>query len=345
MRGSEAHVMLPAITLDLRSRTPAMLTPTPTVPLRPGARALLFLFLFLLQSACLLLQPARLAAQDAAADDAPEVGMSRASAFGEDLSEAEALDLLREMVSLAQGALEATRAAEEDASSVAGVKLAAERAFQAVWGLPSGITEGGTPEVAAWGWKERWQVTGGEFDPDFVERLGEAPPVVTDPLALGIMGRGRAVQGRLEARGGGSVQAFWEPAGPLDEALASLNNVVGWTYLTTGRKIREVQPRFSLTHLWDAPKGFWQSTADTGWIHEVHAQAVNILKTHYGDDQEEVRRHLADLSALLEKVLAGVDRDGDGAVRPLAMEGGLEAALAAAERAAAEGPGVEGKGG
>ena len=91
----------------------------------------------------------------------------------------------------------------------------------------------------------------------------------------------------LEVIGGGSVQAYWEPEEPADRALASLNNVIGWTYMTTGIKVREIQPRVSLTHLWDAPREFWHSTAVTGWLAEAYAQAVNILKTDYEDDVAE----------------------------------------------------------
>lgn len=272
---------------------------------------------------------------DAGEDEAAEVGMDPISTFGEDLDDAEAAELLAEMVRLVEEALAASRSAE-GAARVRDVRQAAAVAFEVVWGLAPGLEANGAVEIAEWGWKERWQVTGGEFDPDFVERLGKDPPRVSDPRGLGVMGRGRAVRGRLEVTGNGSVQAFRDPAGPRDEALASLNNVIGWTYLTTGLKVREVQPRFSLTHLWDAPREFWQSTADTGWLYEAYAQAVNILKTAYGDDVAEARGHVADLSILLEKVLGGVDRDGDGTVRPVAMEGGLRAALAAIDRAAEE---------
>ena len=42
-------------------------------------------------------------------------------------------------------------------------------------------------EVARLGWKERWQVSGDEFDPNFVRRLGAQPPRITDPRALAAM--------------------------------------------------------------------------------------------------------------------------------------------------------------
>jgi hypothetical protein len=228
--------------------------------------------------------------------------MKRMSSFGERLSEADASALLREMHEMAQQALAASRAAEQ-AASVAEVKAAADRVHQAVWGMPSALAGGG-PAVAvrAPGWKENWQVTGAEFDEDFVERLGSAPPTVTDPRQLGMMGRGRAVRGRLEEVTRNSSNAYATQQGPQEEALVSLNNVIGWTYVTTGLKGSEVQPRISLTHVWDAPPAFWNSTADTGWMGEVEAQAINILKTDYGSDLAEARRHAAGLTQLLTKM-------------------------------------------
>jgi hypothetical protein len=279
----------------------------------------------------LLLVPGRAAgAQEAAATEQVDGAMFRASAFGEDLTNSDALALLREMEELVERALASSREAE-GAVSVAQVREVADHTFEMVWGQPSGLGAAGAGEVAELGWKEHWQVTGAEFDLDFVERLGTEPPRITDPRALGVMGRGRAVRGRLEVIGGGSVQAYWEPEDPADRALASLNNVIGWTYLTTGIKSREVQPRVSLTHLWDAPREFWQSTAVTGWLAEAYAQAVNILKTDYAEDVAEARAHVAGLTGLLEKVLDGEDADGDGEVTATAMEGGLRAAVRAAE--------------
>jgi hypothetical protein len=84
--------------------------------------------------------------------------------------------------------------------------------------------------------------------------------------------------------------------------------------------------------VWDAPAEFWQSSADTGWLDEVFAQAANILKTDYANDVAEARRHAAGMSELLQKVLSGVDADKDGKVEPKMMEGGLNAALEAAGR-------------
>jgi hypothetical protein len=175
-------------------------------------------------------------------------------------------------------------------------------------------------------------VTGEEFDPAFVERYGTEPPRVTDPRQLGIMGRGLAVRGWLEEVSSNSSYAFAEQRTPADAILASLNNIIGWMYVTTGLKGREVQPRISLTHVWDAPVEFWNSSADTGWLREVHAQATNILKTDYSEDVAEARQHAAGLSQLLEKVLQGVDADGNGVVEAKPMEGGLNAAMTAATR-------------
>ena len=86
-----------------------------------------------------------------------------------------------------------------------------------------------------------------------------------------------------------------------------------------------------LTHQWDAPSAFWLSTADTGWLHEVYAQALNILKTDYEDDVATAREHAAAMTRLLEKTLTGFDADEDGSVEPTMMEGGLNTALQHAE--------------
>jgi hypothetical protein len=257
-----------------------------------------------------------------------EPGPKPISKWGAGLSNAEAGTLLQEMRGLAEQALAASRAAEQ-ASTVAEVKAAADRVFQAVWGLPSGVMGDGTAEVRQHGWKTHWQVTGAEFDPKWIERYGTSPPEFTDPRQLGIMGRGRAVRGRLEQISSGSSKAMVARDQPVDGALASLNNVIGWTYITVGLKVTEVQPRISLTHVWDAPSEFWNSSADTGWLPEAYAQAINILKTDYDGDIAEARRHAAGMTELLDKVLNGVDADGNGIVEPGPMEGGLEAALGA----------------
>ncbi|MBA2246120.1 MAG: hypothetical protein H0W11_14280 [Gemmatimonadetes bacterium] len=265
-------------------------------------------------------------------DAVVEPGPQRVSKFGTRLSNTEAGALLQEMRELTEQALAASRAAEQ-ATSVQEVKAAAERVFQAVWGIPSGMVDGGATEVREHGWKTRWQVTGAEFDPKWIERLGTAPPEITDPRQLGIMGRGRAVRGRLEQMSAGSSHVFASQTRPADGALAALNNVIGWTYITTGLKVTEVQPRISLTHVWDAPAEFWNSSADTGWLPEAHAQAINILKTNYESDVAEARRHAAGMRELLEKVLNGVDADQNGTIEAKPMEGGLNVVFSAAAQA------------
>lgn len=247
------------------------------------------------------------------------------SDFGRDLSDAEAAALLREVGDLMQGAIAASRGAES-AGSVDDVKRGASEVVRAVWGIDPGVAGTDAVEVARLGWKERWQVSGAEFDPNFVSRLGDAPPTITDPRGLGIVGRARAVRGRLESRME-PITAGGTPASAAERVLASLNNVIGWTHITRGYKGREVQPRISLTHLWDAPPAFWNSTADTGWLFEAEAQAINILKTDYGTDVAEAREHVAALTVLLQRAMDGVDANRNGTVEPVMMEGGLAAAL------------------
>jgi hypothetical protein len=269
--------------------------------------------------------------QRAQVEPPEELFTPRVSRFGENLSNREAGQLLQEMRQLTEQALAASRAAQQ-AATVEEVKAGADRVFQAVWGMPSGMLEGNA-EARQHGWKEKWQVTGAEFDRRWIERMGTEAPRITDPRQLGIMGRGRAVRGRLERMSSGSSNVLAAQAGPADGALASLNNVIGWTYMTTGLKVTEVQPRVSLTHVWDAPVEFWNSTADTGWLPEAYAQAINILKTNYAGDAAEAREHAAAMSRLLERVLSGVDADSSGVVEPKAMEGGLNSVLQEAGRA------------
>lgn len=285
----------------------------------------------ILAAAVILCAPGNGHAQ-AGAGEGPTSRMNPVSTFGTELSDAEALALLSEMVRMTEAALADSRAAER-ASSVREVRAAADRTVEAVWGLPTGLSpDAAAGEIESHGWKERWQVTGEEFHPAFIERYGTEPPRVTDPRQLGIMGRGLAVRGRLEELSNNSSHVFAEQLTPADATLASLNNVIGWMYITTGLKGREVQPRISLTHIWDAPVAFWNSSADTGWLREVYAQATNLLKTDYAGDVAEARRHAEGLSQLLEKVLRGVDADRNGVVEPKPMEGGLAAALNAAQR-------------
>jgi hypothetical protein len=117
------------------------------------------------------------------------------SKFGTRLSRADARALLGEMRELTEQALATSRAAEQ-AASVADVKAGADRVLQTVWGAASGRGTGeAAAEVNVPGWKERWQVTGAEFDSGYARRLGTLPPKLTDPRQLGVMGRGRAVRG------------------------------------------------------------------------------------------------------------------------------------------------------
>ena len=264
-----------------------------------------------------------------AADSAKEPGLKPKSTFGTTLSRSEARALLGEMQQLTRTALAKSRAAER-AGSVAEIKAASGEVLQTVWGSAAARGDGNVDEVRHPGWKERWQVDGREWAPSYSKRLGTTPPKITDPRQLGVMGRGRAVRGRLIHAGpDGSVAAPADTTA-VAQLVASINNVIGWTYMSDGLKGNESQPRVSLTYVWDAPVEFWQSSADTGWLDEVFAQAVNILKTDYGNDVAEARKHAAGMSELLEKVLNGVDADRNGTVAPRMMEGGLNAALRAA---------------
>jgi hypothetical protein len=305
-------------------------TPRAMVNLRVRAR----LTLTVLPGLAMLLVASPAAAQQGgaaakpatAADSAKEPGLHAKSSFGTTLSQAEARALLGEMQQLTRQALARSRAAER-AGSVAEVKAAAGDVLRAVWGSAAARGEGNVAEISVPGWKERWQVNGGEWAASYAKRLGTTPPKFTDPRQLGVMGRGRAVRGRLMHIA--AEQPIGSPAdtGTRAQVVASISNVIGWTYMSEGLKGNEMQPRVSLTYLWDAPAEFWQSSADTGWLDEVFAQAVNILKTDYGTDAAEARKHAAGMSELLEKVLNGVDADKNGTVEPKMMEGGLNTAL------------------
>ena len=251
------------------------------------------------------------------------------SVFGTNLTRQEARALLAEMQQITEKALATSRAAEK-AASVADVKTAAGQVLQAAWGNAAGRGEGNTAEVTLPGWKERWQVTGGEWSPSYAKRLGTLPPKITDPHQLGVMGRGRAVRGRLNAIVAGTIAASPAEKASAEQVAAAVSNVVGWTYISEGLKGNEMQPRISLTYMWDAPSEFWNSTSDTGWFDEAFSQAINILKTDYGTDVAEARKHAAGMTELLQKVLVGLDADKNGKVEPKMMEGGLNAALAAA---------------
>lgn len=233
---------------------------------------------------------------------------------------------LLEMHDLAQQALASSRAAEE-AASVADVKRRTDEVFAAVWGISSGLANESTDGAEhAHGWKTRWQVTFSDFDSLFAARYGSAPPEITDPSQLGIVGRGRYVRAQIEAMlaaEGGEARVGTH--GP--HVVASINNVIGWMKMDDGVTKGERQPRVDLTREWDSPIEFWMSTSDTGWLFEVFAQATNILKTDYDGDLATAQAHAADMTALIEKAMNGVDANGNGSVEPAKMEGGLNTAL------------------
>lgn len=254
------------------------------------------------------------------------------SEFGKKLNDQEAGALLSELGGMVDQALAASRTAES-AATVADLKQGASRVVELVWGVPTGVAGAAPAPIARPGWKERWQVSGEEFDPAFVARLGSAPPRVTDVQQLGIVGRGLAVRARLEQIADGTTGASAAVREAAENSVSSLNNVIGWTHISRGYKGREIQPRISLTHQWDAPPAFWNSTADTGWLYEAESQAINILKTDYANDIAEARTHVAALTVLLQRLKDGVDANRNGTIEPTRMEGGLNAALSEAGRA------------
>lgn len=226
---------------------------------------------------------------------------------------------LQAIQQLTDEALTASRAAQQ-AASVAEVKQQADRVFAAVWGISSGLAEEGASGAARnHGWKTRWQVDTDDFELETPEKFGVEPPDITDPAQLGIEGRGRHVRKLLWAMAeGGSPH--------LNHVIASLSNVIGWMRIDYAPD-RGGMPRVDLTYQWDAPSAFWLSNADTGWILDVYAQALNILKTHYDGDLAAARQHAADMTRLIEKALNGEDANGNGSVEPVMMEGGLNTAL------------------
>ncbi|MCZ6617874.1 MAG: hypothetical protein O7E57_07050 [Gammaproteobacteria bacterium] len=216
-----------------------------------------------------------------------------------------------------------------NAATVEQVKRQADVVFGYVWGASSGLIQ--QPGAAmVHGWKSRWQVTYSDFDPAFEARYGNAPPRVTDPENLGIVGRGRYVRRELTAA---DNRPSPELRPIVEQLISSLNNVIGWTRMDDGVTKAERQPRVDLTYQWDAPKAFWQSSADTGWLFEVQAQALNILKSNYAGDLVTARRHARDLVKLIEKCRDGVDANHDGTVGAVMMEGGLNAVNVAAREA------------
>ena len=219
--------------------------------------------------------------------------------------------LLREAEADAAGALRSRRLGD--------LKAEVDRVYAAVWGLPSGIRQGGA--TAMHGWKTRWQARFTEFDPAYGARYGDEPAALEDAAMLGVVGLGRDIRRQLDDRNG------------TEDVVASLNNVIGWMRLDDGVTKAERQPRIDLTYLWDADQAFWLSDADTGWIFMVQAQALNILKTDYAGDLALARGHVRDLQRLIRQCLEGLDHDGDGRIGSGAMEGGLLSALQVARSA------------
>lgn len=213
-----------------------------------------------------------------------------------------------------QQALEASRAAAS-APTVAAVKRHADAVFATVWGVPSGLVGDARGAAAIPGWKVRWQTNNDAFDEEFAERYGTTPPAVTDPARLGIVGRGRYVRAGLQAMIDDEKSSA-EARGHAEQAIEALNNVIGWMRMDDGVTKGERQPRVDLTYRWDAPTAFWLGTADTGWLHEAYAQALNILKTDYGDDLGEAQTHAAALVAIFEQPRKDL-------IAPIAMERGF----------------------
>lgn len=214
-------------------------------------------------------------------------------------------------------ALDASNKAE-GAASVEELKEQVDVVFASVWGISSDLADA-SGAVATYGWKTRWQSDTDDFKLETPEKFGTAPPQVTDPAQLGIVGKGRYVR-RLIWADSMSTNPHY------DHIVASLSNVIGWMRMDYA-PARGGMPRVDLTYKWDAPTEFWLSTADTGWIFEVYTQAENILRTHYGDDLSTARKHASDLSSLIEKTISGFDANNNGQIEPVAMEGGLSTAL------------------
>ena len=234
--------------------------------------------------------------------------------------------LLTELEQLAAQAYEAATLATRS-EDLAALRRHVDAVYASVWGQPSGLLER-TGAAVVPGWKTRWQTTYTEFDPAYAARYGGAPPAITDPRALGIAGRGRAIRRALVER-----LEVAQPAAVagLQSVVASLNNVIGWTRLDDGVTKAERQPRIDLTYRWDAPKSFFQGSADTGWLYEVQAQALNILKTPYGSDIAVARRHAGSLSTLLAKVRFGAEATESARIPE--ADGGIRAVLQHAQAA------------
>ena len=254
------------------------------------------------------------------------IGLFPLSAARAQSSSSEVGRYIQEIDELVQQALEASRAAE-NASSVAAVKARADEVYETVWGISSGLeNENARGAANVHGWKVQWQVTFADFDSTFEARYGSRPPEITDPGKLGIVGRGRHVRKQLVAIAE-SESASAAQKQSAERILASLNNVIGWMKMDDGVTKGELQPRVDLTREWDSPSEFWQSTSDTGWLHEASSQALNILKTNYAGDLAMAQDHAAGMRELIEQYIEGIDANDDGSIDPVKMEGGLQVVL------------------
>ena len=225
---------------------------------------------------------------------------------------------LKAIDQLANEALAASMKAETSAT-VAEVKRQADLVFSSIWGISSGLADGAVGAEKVHDWKSRWQTDTDDFELETPEKFGVLPAAVTDPALMGIVGRGRYVRDLIKVEAEAGKAHF-------QHTFAALNNVIGWQRMDYA-PARGGMPRVDLTSQWDAPSEFWLSSADTGWIFDAYSQAVNILKTSYGDDVASARQHAAGMTQLLEKVRAGVDANGNNTVEPVMMEGGLDTAL------------------
>ena len=214
---------------------------------------------------------------------------------------------------------QATAEQASNAPSTAQIKQLVDLVYAEIWGIPSGLIEqpGGANTL---GWKSRWQASFANFDPAYADRYGSIPPEITDPSQLGIAGQGRHIRRVLSSS---ELPRYDEPMG---QYMIGLNNVIGWHRLDDGVTKAERQPRIDLTYLWDADKSFWLGTADTGWLFEVHAQALNILKSKYSD-AAQAQGHARDLVTLINKCLTGEDANGNGNIELTIGEAGYGQAL------------------
>lgn len=219
---------------------------------------------------------------------------------------------LQTVMQLSRETLKASRAAAA-AESVAAVKGRADEVFTNIWGVPSGMLSENAADAQFPGWAERWRIDGPRN---------------------GIIGH--ALYARQQMRSlAERADATRELKRHAKRADVSLSNVIGWMWLDDGVLYGEKtdRPRVDLTYVWDYPVEFWNTTADTGWLYEVYAQALNILKTDYEGDVAMAQKHAQALVPLLEKAMSGVDQNGNGKVEPTRMEGGLETVMAQARAA------------